>query len=107
MFNKELDDLSEELQEYVRGLQGYNFEVVFVPGRNSSLADYLSRYPAWESRNEEDNPQEERLVALAAARELSISSLPIMTDIQACSFLDNEYQEVLRCLRCMEHKDEA
>ena len=46
VFTKEWEELSEELQEYVRGLQGYNFTMEFVPGRNNSLADYLRRYPA-------------------------------------------------------------
>ena len=92
IFTKDWDELSEELQEYVRGLMDYNFTVEYVAGRNNSLADYLSRHPAWELRDEqteEEEQQEERLIALATDREYYVSSLPVMTDIQACALTDN------------------
>jgi len=44
MFNKNKQDLPPRIERFVMDVQGYDYEVVYQPGK-SNIADYLSRHP--------------------------------------------------------------
>ena len=44
MFNKNKQDLPPRIERFVMDIQGYDYEVVYQPGK-SNIADYISRHP--------------------------------------------------------------
>ena len=53
IFQKEIREIDNvRLQKYREKLMEYNFDVIYLPGKENLIADALSRYPIWEGENE-------------------------------------------------------
>ena len=64
MFNNGKQDLPPRIERFVMDIQGYDWEVVYKPGKNN-IADYLSRHPVvrqGSSRSEEVEDHVKRVV---------------------------------------------
>merc|ERR1711905_38413 len=51
--SKSLEDLPDELAEIVISTFKYNFTLEHVAGKHNVIADYLSRHPLWEEKEDE------------------------------------------------------
>ena len=77
LYNKaQLDDLNDEVEILCRQTLKYCFEVLYVPGKDNILADFLSRNPRWSPKG--------LIIYTEEGRRMSVSSLtaPVDDDIR-------------------------
>jgi hypothetical protein len=66
MFNKNKQDLPPRIERFVMDIQGYDYEVVYQPGKNN-MADYMSRHPLGRTGSSNDTNLESQVSAVVSA----------------------------------------
>jgi len=109
--SKHLDDLSEEIQELVISTFQYDFDLEHIAGKRNVIADYLSRNPLWDEKENETGPQVQdefgKLVAIG--QQVHVAGLhrsaqriyddPLLEDLRDAGCLDKSYSSVIHALR--------